>query len=141
MSIRTNVRVAVQLFSHFCTDHEALAGFYIEAFGLSPVAEVGSPIFIALDAGNVALGFHAADAYDLLGIADRKGGVTANHVTFDLGTVAAVDAAVDELIALGATLIQGPFTTYYGARQTVLADPEGNVFRISDTQPALTFGS
>jgi predicted enzyme related to lactoylglutathione lyase len=42
---------------------------------------------------------------------------------------------------LGATVVQGPFTTYYHARQIVYADPEGNIFRVTDTQPALAFGS
>lgn len=126
-----------QLVSHFCTDHEALAEFYATAFGLEPVEEVASPIFVALDAGGVALGFHADEAHDLLGVADRRGGSTAHHVTFDLGTAEAVDAAIEPLVALGATLVQGPFTTYYDARQAVLTDPEGNVFRISDTQGPL----
>ena len=67
----------------------------------------------------------------------RRGGVSADHVTFDLGSAEQVDAAIDALVALGATLVQGPFTTYYEARQAVMTDPEGNVFRISDTQTAL----
>lgn len=129
-----------QLVSHFSSDHEALAQFYVDAFGFEPVAEVASPIFVALAAGGVALGFHADEAYDLLGVADRRGGVSAHHVTFDVGTAEAVDAAIEPLVALGATLVQGPFTTYYQARQAVMADPDGNVFRISDTQPALVLG-
>ena len=130
-------RATAQLFSHFCQDHEALAQFYVDAFGFSRVDEVTSPIFIALDAGGVALGFHADEAYDLLGVADRRGGSSAQHVTFDLGAAEAVDAAVEPLVELGATLVQGPFTTYYDARQAVLIDPEGHVFRISDTQAPL----
>ncbi len=131
--------VTVQLVSLMCRDHVALAAFYAEAFSLEAVAEVQSPIFTALDAGGVGLGFHADDAFDLLGVAERRGGSTANHVTFDLGTAAAVDASVDRLVALGATVVKEPFTTYYDARQVVFADPEGNVFRVSDTQTALAF--
>jgi len=130
-------RVVAQLVSRFCTDHEALAGFYAEAFGFGRVEEVASPIFVALDAGGVALGFHADEAHDLLGVADRRSDPGADHVTFDLGTAEQVEAAVERLVSLGAELIQGPFTTYYDARQAVMADPEGNVFRISDTQTAL----
>jgi predicted enzyme related to lactoylglutathione lyase len=129
--------VAAQLVSHLCRDHEALARFYAEAFDFAEIPAVGSPIFIALDAGGVALGFHADEALDLLGIADRRGGTTANHVTFDLGSADAVDASVASLTALGATLIQGPFDTYYAARQVVYADPEGNIFRVTDSQVAL----
>jgi uncharacterized glyoxalase superfamily protein PhnB len=131
------IAATAQLVSHFCRDHVALAAFYQQAFGFERVDEVTSEIFVALDAGGVALGFHADDAYDLLGLGERRDTLSAHHVTFDLGTAAAVDAAVDVLVGLGATLVQGPFTTYYDARQAVLADPEGNVLRISDTQPAL----
>ena len=126
-----------QLVSHFCEDHVALAAFYEQAFGFERVDEVTSEIFVALDAGGVALGFHADAAYELLGVAGRRSAASAHHVTFDLGTAAAVDAAVEVLVGLGATLVQGPFTTYYDARQAVFTDPEDNVFRISDTQAAL----
>ena len=132
--------VVAQLVSFFCQDHLALAGFYREAFGFAEVEEVRSPIFTALAAGGIALGFHADDAYALLGVEDRRGARAGTHVTFDLGTAAAVDACVPRLCALGATVVQGPFTTYYDARQVVLVDPEGNVLRVSDTQQALTLG-
>jgi len=128
-----------QVVSFMCRDHLALAEFYAAAFGFEPVPEVESPIFRALVAGGVALGFHADDAFDLLEVGDRRGGATGNHVTFDLGTAAAVDASVERFTALGATVVKGPFTTYYDARQVVYLDPEGNVFRVSDTQAALAF--
>lgn len=130
--------VAVQLVSFVCADHRKLADFYREAFALEEVAAVASPIFVALAAGGVALGFHAEDALGLLGIDDRAGLRSATHVTFDLGTPEAVDASIDRLVALGAAVVKGPFTTYYNARQVVFTDPEGNVFRVTDTQTALT---
>ena len=126
-----------QLISIMCADHVALADFYSAAFGFERVAEVESPIFVALAAGGVALGFHADEAFDLLGLADRRGEATGNHITFDLGTSDAVEASVGRFTELGATVVQGPFTTYYDARQVVYLDPEGNPFRVSDTQPAL----
>jgi predicted enzyme related to lactoylglutathione lyase len=126
-----------QLLSTMCHDHVALADFYSAAFGFPRVPEVESPIFVALAAGGVALGFHADEALDLLGVADRRGGATGNHVTFDLGTAEAVEASVERFTALGATVVKGPFTTYYDARQVVYLDPEGNVFRVSDTQAPL----
>lgn len=129
----------IQLVSLMCRDHVALADFYTAAFGFERVPEVESPIFVALAAGGVALGFHADDAFDLLEVGDRRGGTTGNHVTFDLGTAAAVDASVERFTVLGATLVKGPFTTYYEARQVVYLDPEGNVFRVSDTQSSLAF--
>jgi predicted enzyme related to lactoylglutathione lyase len=129
----------IQLVSIMCRDHVALADFYAAAFGFERVPEVGSPIFVALAAGGVGLGFHADEAFDLLEVGDRRGAATGNHVTFDLGTAEAVDASVERFTALGATVVKGPFTTYYDARQVVFLDPEGNVFRVSDTQAALTF--
>jgi catechol 2,3-dioxygenase-like lactoylglutathione lyase family enzyme len=128
-----------QVVSFMCADHVALSDFYAAAFGFEPVREVASPIFVALAAGGVALGFHADEAFDLLEVGDRRGGVTGNHITFDLGTAEAVDASVESFTSLGATLVKGPFTTYYDARQVVYLDPEGNVFRVSDTQDALAF--
>jgi catechol 2,3-dioxygenase-like lactoylglutathione lyase family enzyme len=134
-------RPSLQLVSVLCREHVALADFYAAAFGFVRVPEVQSPIFVALRAGGVALGFHADEAHDLLAVGDRRGGTTANHLTFDLGTAAAVEASVDRLTALGATVVKGPFTTYYGARQVVFADPEDNLFRVSDTQAALAFAA
>ena len=91
-----------------CRDHVALADFYAAAFGFERVPEVESPIFVALAAGGVALGFHADEAFDLLELGDRRGGITGNHVTFDLGTPEAVDASVERFTALGATVLKGP---------------------------------
>ena len=132
---------SAQVVSTMCRDHVALADFYTAAFGFPRVPEVESPIFVALDAGGVALGFHADEAFDLLEVGDRRGGVTGNHVTFDLGTPEAVEASVEAFTALGARVVKGPFTTYYDARQVVYLDPEGNVFRVSDTQTALAFAA
>lgn len=129
---------AVALVSIMCRDHLRLSDFYQQAFGWAEIDGVGSPIFRALDTGPVAIGFHADEAYDLLGLAEwRKGHGTATHVTLDLGTPADVDAAVERLVGIGATVVKGPFTTYYDARQVVLTDPEGNVLRISTHQETL----
>jgi len=142
------------LVSIFCRDHRALAAFYAEAFGFGPVDAVESPIFTALDAGRFVLGFHAEEAYDLLGLADQRdrrdqldepgqpveAGQAGNrvHITFDVGSFDDVDEAAPAIAAAGATLVQGPFTTYYDARQVVFTDPEGNVFRISSSQPGVS---
>lgn len=133
--------VTIALVSRLCRDHRRLADFYVAAFGLREIPEVGSPIFVALDAGGVALGFHADEAHELLGTADRRGLLGADHVTFDLGTPDAVEASVERLVELGATVVKGPFTTYYDARQVVFADPEGHLFRVSDHQGELVLSS
>jgi uncharacterized glyoxalase superfamily protein PhnB len=131
-------RASLNIVSMMCRDHHRQCEFYRDAFGWPELGAVTSPIFRALDAGPMALGFHADEAFDLLGMADwRYSDGTSLHVTIDVGSAEAVDAAVDGLVALGATVIQGPFTTYYDARQVVLRDPEGNVFRISSSQDDL----
>jgi predicted enzyme related to lactoylglutathione lyase len=120
-----------------CRDHLALADFYRQAFGWTELEAVRSPIFTALRAGPVVVGFHADEAFDLLGMGDRRGSAGATHLTVDLGSAEAVDASVERLVELGAAVVQGPFTTYYDARQVVLTDPEGNVVRVSDHQASL----
>ena len=136
MSASSGAGVLVSL---FCRDHRALAAFYAEAFGFGPVDAVESPIFTALDAGRFVLGFHADEAYDLLGLADQRDQAGNRvHITFDVGSFDDVDAAAPAMVAAGATLVQGPFTTYYDARQVVLTDPEGNVFRISSSQAGVS---
>jgi predicted enzyme related to lactoylglutathione lyase len=140
--VRLMGKAAISLVSVMCRDHLRLSDFYQQAFGWPEIDGVGSPIFRALDTGPVAIGFHADDAYDLLGLAEwREGQGTAVHVTLDLGTPAEIDGAVDRLVDLGATVVKGPFTTYYDARQVVLTDPEGNVLRISSHQPTLDRGA
>lgn len=132
------INAAINLVSLFCCDHRALADWYASVFGFGEIQEVGSPVFVALAAGPVALGFHHADAYDLLGIevARRVRGTTV-HCTFDIGSPQDVDAALSTLNAHDATILKAPFTTYYGARQIVFADPEDNVMRLSSRQDAL----
>lgn len=127
------------LVSFLCRDHRALADFYARAFGFPEIEVARSPIFTALDAGGITLGFHADEAYDLLGLADRRGAPPGpTHVTVEVGAFDDVDASLEPLLAAGATLVQGPFTTYYDARQLVLLDPEGNVLRVSSGQDGVS---
>jgi uncharacterized glyoxalase superfamily protein PhnB len=132
------IPVSVNLVSIFCADHRGLAEWYGATFGFSEIVALTSPLFIALDAGAVAMGFHHDDAYDLLGLpGERRPRGTKIHATFDAGDTATIDAALPTLIERGAVVIKEPFTTYYGARQIVFADPEGNIMRLSTTQSDL----
>ena len=136
---RPVVPATAVLASVFCFDHVALAQFYADAFGWTPIPSVESPIFTALDSGRFVVGFHHDDAYELLGVTPRRTerGATL-HLTLDVGSFADVDAAVEPLRSLGARLVKGPFTTYYEARQAVFEDLEGNLFRISSSQPGVS---
>jgi predicted enzyme related to lactoylglutathione lyase len=127
------------LASYLCRDHVGLARFYADAFGWEAVEAVESPLFTAVDSGRFVLGFHHDDAHDLLDIGARRGQPgSALHLTIDVGSFDDVDAMVRPLTALGATVVKHPFTTYYGARQVVLEDPEGNLLRISSSQAGVS---
>lgn len=130
--------VAMNLVSLFCADHVALAAWYRSTFGWPEIEAVRSSVFIALAAGPIALGFHHDDAYDLLDLAgERHPTGTRIHCTFDAGEAAAIDGSADRLRAAGAKVVKEPFDTYYGSRQVVFADPEGNVMRLSTAQPEI----
>ena len=122
--------------SLFAADPVRLSGFYAELFGFPEIESDRSPIYRALDAQSVRLGFHAQEAYDLLNLADRRPagpGVTC-YFTIEVGEDALVDSLTRRAVALGATLVKEPYETYYGAHQSVLADLENNVFRINNAR-------
>jgi hypothetical protein len=128
------------LVSIICEDHVALAGFYAQACGYPEIEALRSPIFTALQTPGIAIGFHARAALELLEIDDAPGSGHM-HLNLDVGAREAVTATGEAFLALGAKLLKSPFETYYGAFQTVVADPEGNVIRITTTQEPLKVGS
>lgn len=129
-------RVRLAYVNLFARDIEALSGFYVALFGFSEIIGHRSPIYRCLDAGGIELGFNAGKAYELLELTRRRPSgegeapVTA-YFTYEAPSAAAVDALVARARELGAALVKAPYTTYYNAHQAVLADPEGNVFRIN----------
>ena len=116
-------------------DPERLAGFYATLIGLEEIAGHRSPIYRCLDAGGgLELGFNADAAYDLLGLADRRPAGMApicTYLTFEVDAADTVDALAAKAEQLGGRVIKAPYLTYYNARQAVLADPDGNVFRLN----------
>ena len=69
-----------------------------------------------------------------IGIGDRRpSGPSPVRVyfTIEVGAPEAVDAAAALAATHGGAVIKPPYTTYYNARQAVLEDPEGNVFRVN----------
>jgi len=120
----------------FSRDIVALSAFYGALFGFEELAVHRSPIYRCLDAGGMELGFNDFKAYDLLGLAARCPGdplpaPTITYLTFELGSVAEVDARSARAKVLGGTVIKPGYTTYYYSWQAVLSDPEGNVFRLN----------
>ncbi|MFT4194775.1 VOC family protein [Ottowia sp.] len=122
----------------FCRDIEAMSRFYQAVLELPEDAVSHSPIYRAVATPQFQFGFHASAAYDLLQLSERKPDgtralrpETTGYPTFMLDTPAAVDAAVQRALAHGGRCIKGPYATYYGEWQAVMADPEDHVFRFS----------
>ncbi|SDC91542.1 hypothetical protein SAMN05444679_10691 [Variovorax sp. CF079] len=116
----------------FAKDVVALSGFYQRVFGFPEIEAIRSPIFRGLDAGKAKLGFNAFDAYELLQLAefsDTRG--VKFLLNIDVDSQVEVDRMVPVAVAAGATLVKAPYVTYYHWYQSVLLDPEGNVFRIN----------
>ena len=124
-------------FNLMSRDIEAQFRFYREVFGLAEAEASRSPIYRALETEDFQFGFNdARAAYGLLGLEGRQSTQTepraaVAYATLMLESPAAVDAAVQAVGAHGGRVIKGPFATYYGQWQAVLADPEDNVFRIA----------
>jgi catechol 2,3-dioxygenase-like lactoylglutathione lyase family enzyme len=120
----------------FCRDIDAQLGFYRTLLALPEDEHSRSPIYRAIATEQFQFGFHAPAAYALLALDSRRPAqdapapVTA-YATFMLDSPADVDRVSELAAALGGSLIKGPYATYYGQWQAVLADPEGHVFRLS----------
>ncbi|MGA0569783.1 VOC family protein [Variovorax sp. VNK109] len=124
------------LFNFFCRDIEAQLAFYRALLGLGESVHSRSPIYRAVEGEHFQFGFHAQQAYELLGLSSRAPmdlppQPVTGYPTFMLGSIADVDATIAKVAALGGKVIQGPYPTYYSQWQAVLADPEDNVFRIA----------
>jgi len=116
----------------FAKDVVALSGFYQRVFGFAEIEAIRSPIFRGLDTGKSSLGFNALDAYALLHLAefsDTRG--VKFLLNIDVDSKDEVDRRVPVAVDAGAKLVKAPYETYYHWYQSVLLDPEGNVFRIN----------
>ena len=126
------------VYSLFCRDVEAQLAFYQGLLKLPEATHSRSPIFRGLLGPGFMLGLHAPPAYGLLGLADRAGEArhapVTSYATFELPLPADVDRLAQLASALGGRVVQGPFPTYYGQWQAVLADPEGHVLRLACTR-------
>jgi predicted enzyme related to lactoylglutathione lyase len=121
----------------FARDLDRLIDFYAGLFGLSENLDQRGPIYRALDGGGVAIGFNAVEAYRLLNLDGfpAPAGVK-SLLTFEVADHAAVERLTAQAEASGATIVKPPYDTFYGSRQSVVLDPEGNVFRINAFQPS-----
>ena len=116
----------------FAKDIVKLSGFYREVFGLEEIPEIRSPIFVGLRTGKSCIGFNAQDAYDLLLLSDYANPTGVKFLlNFDVDLPAEVDRMTPLAVERGARLVKKPYKTYYNWYQSVLFDPEDNVFRIN----------
>lgn len=116
----------------FAKDIVKLSGFYREVFGFEEIPEIRSPIFVGLKTGLSNIGFNAQDAYGLLKLADYANPTGVKFLlNIDVASVEDVDRMTAVAVEHGAKLIKEPYKTYYNWYQSVLLDPEENVFRIN----------
>lgn len=126
------MNITISLASFISHDFVALFDFYSSTFELEEVEELHSDIFRGAKVGDLILGFSAVVVYEMLNIeewADPKG--TTQYLTFEGASDDEVTLLTERAVANGARLLHDTYETYYGAYQSVLADPDGNVFRIN----------
>ena len=128
--------VSLSIASIVTEDIVALSSFYADVFDLRELIEHRSEIFRGLDLAGVVLGFSPPEVYGLLKIEEwRDARGTKEYLTFEVSSDAEVEGRSDAAVAQGARLLHEPYETYYGSWQSVLADPDGNVFRINHFRP------
>jgi uncharacterized glyoxalase superfamily protein PhnB len=116
----------------FARDVVKLSGFYRDVFGFEEIPEIRSPIFVGLRTGRSNLGFNAQDAYGLLNLAEYANPTGVKFLlNIDVDSAEDVDRLTPVAVNAGARLIKEPYRTYYDWYQSVLLDPEENVFRIN----------
>jgi predicted enzyme related to lactoylglutathione lyase len=124
-------------FNLFCRDIDAQFNFYRELLKLPEAAASHSPIYRALETPDFQFGFNAWAAYALLGMDERAPKATdapppvIAYTTLMVADPTEVDDAAKRVSELGGRVVKGPYPTYYGQWQVVLADPEANIFRLS----------
>ncbi|MDB5534434.1 MAG: glyoxalase/bleomycin resistance protein/dioxygenase [Hyphomicrobiales bacterium] len=117
----------------FAQDVDVLVKFYEALLGFPRTDGGRSAIYRSVDAGSVELGFNADAVYEMLGVGDRRPPIPKPvnaYFTARIASPEAIEEITKRCIALGGSAIKGPYATHYGATQSMLADPEGNCFRI-----------
>src|ERR1700722_15309789 len=116
----------------FSRDVVKLSSFYSDIFGFEEIQEHRTPIFVGLRTGQSCLGFNAQDVYGLLNLTEYANPTGAKFLlNFDVESTAEVNRMTPLAVSRGARLIKEPYKTYYNWYQSVLLDPEQNVFRIN----------
>lgn len=116
----------------FAENIVSLSSFYMNLFDFKEIVEIRSPIFRGVSTGKSAIGFNAYDAYELLGVLEEKDATGIKFLlNFDVDSECQVSMLTEKATGLGASLVKNPYKTYYNWYQSILKDPEGNLFRIN----------
>ncbi len=128
-----NLLMQVSLFSE---DFITLSEFYRDLFDLTENESLRSDVFRGYMSGDVMVGFSALAAYEMLGLEPRKAGEgDQTAFTFQCESKEALDAIVEKAKAMGGTMVQEQFMTYYHWYMAVMRDPDGNAIRLACTTP------
>jgi catechol 2,3-dioxygenase-like lactoylglutathione lyase family enzyme len=112
-------------------DVAALADFYVAGLGLEEVAASRDARYREVRGGGCMIGFASDTVRPALNLPEVEPVGTRAVLTFDVGSVTAVPAAIERAVNAGAELVREPLDTPFGQRQAALRDPEGNVFRLT----------
>ena len=124
--------VSLSIASVIADDIVELSRYYADVFELEELVEFRTDIFRGLDLGGIVLGFSPPDVYEMLHMNDWSGPQgTKQYLTFEAGSDDDVERLTEAAVDRGGRILHEPYDTAYGSRQSVLADPDGNVFRIN----------
>jgi len=124
--------VSISLASFISADFVRLFEFYSKTFDLPEVEILRSDIFRGANVSGLTLGFSAPVVYEMLHIQEWAGPKgTAQYLTFEMPSDNEVTTATVRAVENGARELHEPYETYYNSWQSVLSDPDGNVFRIN----------
>jgi hypothetical protein len=116
----------------FADDIDALSQFYILLFEFTEVPEMRNPVFRGVSTGGSNIGFMDKSVYGILQLEDqRRDEGSRSLLNVEVATTEEVDRLTQEAVGSGARLVKEAGITSYGWYQSVLLDPEGNVFRIN----------
>jgi uncharacterized glyoxalase superfamily protein PhnB len=111
-------------------DVDAAARFYETAFGMTREPSPPSVAFLALQGTWLGLYGRAALAEDA-GVPPGGSGFAGVTLAHNLDSEAAVDAAMKDAIAAGATLVKPPQKVFWGGYSGYFQDPDGHLWELA----------
>lgn len=111
-------------------DVDAAARFYETVFRMTREPSPPSVAFLALQ--GTWLGLYGRDALaEDAGVAPEASGFSGVTLAHNLDSEAAVDAAMREAIAAGATLVKPPHKVFWGGYSGYFKDPDGHLWELA----------